>query len=157
MDGVKLGSSAPSPAIIGNYSVLQFNGTTANVDEAYTSFHVPEDWQDETDIKVHIHWAPTNTGGGNVVWQITYSATASNVGELITAAGITLSTTDASGGTTDALLESPDMTISGANIEHEDMLGIRLFRDSTDPDDSYTADASAVWIEFEYQSNKLGI
>ena len=157
IEGVKQGATAPTPAIIGNYSVLQFNGSTANVDEAYTSFHVPEDWASGTDILVHVHWAPVNANAGNVKWQITYTATASNAGELISAAGTTINSIDAASTTQDELLESPDMTILAANIAAEDTLGIRIFRDPVDGQDTYGSAASLVWLEFSYIANKLGI
>jgi hypothetical protein len=156
MAGVKRGATAPTEAVIGNYNVLQFAGG-GTTDEVYTTFHVPEDWDNSTDIKVHVHWAPVNANAGSVVWQMNYVSLASNAGELISAGGTGLTVTDPTNSTQDELLESPDMIIVKENIAAEDMLGIRLFRDPNDGDDTYGSAASMVWIEFEYTANKLGV
>ncbi len=152
---VKLGASAPTQAVIGNFPVLQFNG--ASITEIiYTSFHTPVDWSEGTDFNIHIHWAPVNTDAGTVVWQMTYDAVASNANEVISNVGDTMYVLDDAEGIQDELLESPNMTISGTNIVPEDTMGITIFRDPTHGDDDYTSEASLVWIEIEYTSDKFG-
>ena len=152
---VKLGASAPTQAVIGNFPVLQFNGVSIT-EIIYTSFHTPVDWSEGTDFDIHVHWAPVNANAGTVVWQMTYDVVASNANEVISNVGDTIYVLDDTEGIQDELLESPDMTISGTNIAPEDTMGITIFRDPTHGDDDYTSDASLVWIEIEYTSDKFG-
>lgn len=155
VENTKLGASAPVAAIIGNFSVLQFAGV-ALIQSIFTSFHIPPDWAFGTDINVHYHWAPVNANAGNVLWQLTSDVVASNSGELISGAGTTVSIVDATGSVQDELLESGDMTISGASIALEDIIGMTIFRDPTDLLDTYGSAASLVFIEIEYTTDKLG-
>ena len=154
-EGLKLGATAPTQAVIGNYSVLQFAGA-GTTDTVYTSFHVPDEWALGTDLTVHIHWAPVNANAGNVKWQMTWDATASNANELISDAGTSTFVIDATQTLQDELLESDSMTISGASLAREDTIGIRLFRDPTDGDDTYASAASFVIMEIQYIMSRLG-
>jgi len=155
VEGLKPGATAPTEAIIGNYSVLQFAGV-GSTDEVFTIFHIPNDWAEGTDITVHIHWAPTNANAGNVLWQMTWDATESDNNEFISDAGTTVSISDATQSLQDELLESGNMTISGASLTLEDTIGIRIFRVPSGPD-TYASPASLVFVEFRYTSDKLGL
>ena len=149
------GASSPTAAIIGNYAVLQFAGV-ATTQSVNTTFHLPDDMDLSEDLTVHVHWAPSNANAGNVKWQITWDATASENGELISDAGATITVIDATQTTQDELLETADMTIPAASLAAEDTIGITLFRDPTDGDDTYGSAASFVLVEFGYIANKLG-
>lgn len=154
-EGLKLGATAPTQAVIGNFSVLQFAGA-GTTDTVYTSFHMPNDWAVGTDLTVHIHWAPVNGNAGNVKWQMDWSAVASNANEVISGAGTNTSVIDAAQGLQDELLETGSMTIAGVSLAEEDTIGIRMFRDPTDGDDTYGSAASLVIIEFAYLADRLG-
>ena len=155
-EGLKLGATAPTQAVIGNFSVLQFAGA-GTTDTVYTSFHIPTDWATGTDVNVHVHWAPVNANAGNVLWQMTWDAIASEADELISGAGITISIIDATQTRQDELLESGDMTISGGSLTAEDTIGIRIFRDPTAGTDTYASAASLVIVEISYTADKLGV
>jgi len=148
-ENFKLGSTPPTAAIIGNFSVLQFAGDS--VDEIFTTFKVPTDWDTSTDINIHVRWAPEDGNSGSVVWQLDYNAVGSENNEVISGAGTIVSVIDNAEELQDGLQDSGDMTISGLT---EDMLGMRLFRDPNS--DTYASAASFVWLEVEYISNKLG-
>ncbi len=154
-ENFRLGASAPTAAIIGNYAVLQFTGV-ATTQAVNTTFHLPDDMDFSEDLTIHIHWAPSNDNAGNVKWQIAWLATSSENGELISGAGDTISVIDATHTTQDELLESGSMVISTVLLAAEDTIGVTLFRDPTDGDDTYGSAASLVLIEFKYTSNKLG-
>lgn len=153
-ENFKLGATPPTAAIIGNFSVLQFAGT--NTQEIFTSFHMPPDWSIGTDINIRVRWAPVDGGSGDVVWQITYNPVQSENNEVISGTGTTISVTDSTQSLQDELLDSGDMTITGTNLTVEDILGIRLFRDPDHNSDSYESEASFLWLEVEYTSDKLG-
>jgi len=156
VENTKLGSSAPTAAIIGNFSVLQFTGVGVTVQSVLTSFHIPPDWTVGTDITVHYHWAPVDGNAGNVLWQMIWDAVASDVNEVISDAGTPTSVVDATQTLQDELLESGNMTISGASLALEDTIGMTIFRDPADALDTYGSSASLVFIEISYISDKLG-
>lgn len=155
VEGLTLGASPPTQAVIGNFSVLQFPGTGA-IRMVYTTFHVPKDWSSGTDIKIHIHWAPVNANAGTVVWKMTWDALASNNNEVISGAGTATSVPDATQTLQDELLESDDMTIAGASLALEDTIGLTIFRDPADGSDNYGSAASLVLVEIKYTADKLG-
>ncbi len=154
-ENTKLGPTSPTVANIGNFSVLQFTGVGA-AQSILTTFHTPEDWAVGTDFSVHVHWAPVNANAGNVFWEMSWKAVASNSNEVLSGAGTGTGVVDATELLQDELLESDDMTISGASISAEDIIGITLSRDPSDPLDTYASAASFVFLEIEYTSDKLG-
>lgn len=154
-EGLKLGATAPTQAVIGNFSVLQFAGV-GTIDTVYTSFHVPDDWAVGTDINIHLHWAPVNGNAGDVKWQMSWKAVASEANEVISGVGTSTFVIDAAQGLQDELLETDHMTIGGANLVAEDTVGFCLLRDPTDGDDTYASAASLVHIEIAYTADRLG-
>ncbi len=154
-EALKLGASPPTQAVIGNYSVLQFPGVGITR-QVHTSFHTPTDWAIGTDIDVHAHWAPVDGNAGTVVWQMSWSAKASNAGEVISGAGTTTSIPDDTTLLQDEQLESGKMTMAGASLALEDTIGITFFRDPAHGDDDYGSAASLIIIEVGYISNRLG-
>lgn len=154
-EAFRLGGTAPTPVVIGSFSVLQFPGTGATR-SIYTSFHIPNDWAVGTDIEVHVHWAPVNADAGTVVWQLTWDAVASEANEVISGAGTSTFVSDATQTLQDELLESGSMTISGGSLTSEDTIGMCIFRDPSHGSDSYGSAASLVIIEISYTADKLG-
>ena len=152
---VRLGGVAPGQAIVGNFEVLQFAGV-GGAESIYFESHVPPDWVTGSDIEVHIHWAPTNANAGDVVWQMDYVCLKPENNEVLTAGVTSTSVTDSTQTLQDELLESGDMTISGAGCEINDVIGIRIYRDPAHASDTYASDASLVLIHFKYLSDKLG-
>ncbi len=143
------GATPPTTAIIGNFSVEQFAGV-GGADIVYTSFHVPDNWVEGTDIDVHIHWAPIDGNAGDVKWQMTWDAVASEANEVISGAGTTTSVIDATQTLQDELLLTDSMTIAGASLAVGDTIGIKLFRDPADGADTYGSAASLVLVHFAY-------
>ena len=144
----KLGAPGPAEAVIGNYSVLEFTGTGAT-ESVYSSFHIPIDWAVGTDINVNVHWAPVDDSTGTVVWQMSWSAVASNANEILDGTSTITFVLDDAQLLQDELLQTDNMTISGASLTREDTIGICIFRDPSHISDDYVSGASLVWIEIE--------
>jgi len=154
VSSVRAGGTAPTDAIVGVFAVKQFSQTVTQ--SVFFNVHVPTDWALNTDINVHVHWAPTTAAAGSVVWDMDYVCVASNNGELLSAATTPLTVTSSTNSTQDELLETVDMIINGAGCAFEDTIGIQISRDTGDGADTYGAKASLVYIEFEYIADKLG-
>jgi hypothetical protein len=153
-DETKLGTTPPTAAVIGNFSVLQF--TTAATETIYSSFHLPTDWSTDTDVVIRVYWAPADGTAGDVVWQMTYAPIAAEANEVISATGTTTTITDSTQSLQDELLQSGDMTITGTGLSAEDTIGLKIFRDPAHGSDTYANSASLVHIEIEYTADKLG-
>lgn len=154
MEAVFPGPVAPTATIIGNFVVRQFS--QAVTQSVFAVFHVPKDWASGTNILIHVHWAPINGNAGDVVWDIDYKSIASDNNEVLSGAGTALTVTDSTQTLQDELLESSDMTISGAGLALEDTIGITVSRDTGDAADTYASAASLVLVEIKYTADKLG-
>jgi hypothetical protein len=122
-------------------------------EEMYFTVQVPHGWAVETELRPHIHWAPSDTDTGSVTWKLEY----------------TLAEIDGTFGATSTL----DVTQAGDGVAHKhqyaalaaiDMSGItsvsptlmcRIYRDVSDGDD-YAADAFLLEIDFHYQNDGWG-
>jgi hypothetical protein len=149
-----LGAAAPTPTVYGNYATLVFSWAVKQ--SAYVVFHTPDDWAVGTDMNIHAHWAPVTAAAGDVVWDIDYTATASEANEQIQVAGINLTVTDSTQLLIGELLQTDDMTISQANIAVNDAIGVCISRDTTDAADTYGAGVALVYLEITYTADKLG-
>jgi len=123
-------------------------------EELFFNVQMPHAWAEGTEIFPHIHWMPTSSSAGNVVWGLEY--TKASIGDAFGDTTILL-VTNAAGGVTNkhqiASWSSIDMT--GNKIST--MLVCRLFRDATDViNDTYGADAAALEVDFHYQVNSFG-
>lgn len=153
-EGFVAGVQDPTSAVVGEFFVQQFSqAVTQNL---YFTFAIPEDWDETTEMLVHIHWAPVDGNAGDVVWDLDYAAVASENNEVLTAAATALTVTDSTQSLQDELLESPNMTIVAANIAHEDIISLHLSRDTGDGADTYGSAASMVLVEIEYTVHSLG-
>jgi len=150
VEGFKLGATAPTPATVGIFSVLQFAGGGVIVDTVYATLHLPMDWAAGTDLTVSVHWAPIDGNAGDVKWQMTWSAVAAEADEVISGAGTSTFIIDATQTLQDEMLKSGDMTIAGASLAMHDCIAIKLFRNPADGADTYASAASLIQIEFSY-------
>ncbi len=125
----------------------------ANADKwLHFTVEIPHSWLLESELRPHMHWAPSTGGGGNVVWGIEYSfATVDGTFGATT----TITVTDAAGG---ALKQhyAAFSAISMVGITGLDtiLLG-RIYRD-TGGSDTYGADAFGLDVGFHHQDDSIG-
>jgi hypothetical protein len=150
--GFTLGSSAPSLDIItGAIRVYSFDGT-GPTNQAYASIELLHDYKEGTDIYPHLHWTPTTAAAGNVKWQLEYNVV--SPGDAISGS-TTISVVTAAGGIKLTNSEfSP--AISGTNRKVGDQIMFRLFRNSSDGDDTYADPAGLVSFGVHYQVDDIG-
>lgn len=152
-----VGGTAPSISTSGNFKVLVYS-SSGPTESAFLTFQVPEDWDESTSMFIHVHWAPATTNGGNVKWDIEYTAVASNAEETLTAGSVNVTTTDVviNAPAAQELHESPDAEMLAANLALEDTIGLELTRD-TGVGGNLSGGASFVFLEITYTANKLGL
>jgi len=128
-----------------------FDATTE--EELFFEIQLPHGYSAGTDIKPHIHWAPSTTGAGDVVWGLEY--TTSNVGSVI--GNTTLVTvTDTASGTALQQEAVGFGTVSGTGLQESSILLCRVYRDASNAADTYAADAIGLSIDFHVQLEKRG-
>jgi len=143
----------PGTGFEGLFQTLDFNSSSE--EEAFTEEHVNYRWDDSTDIEVSIDWFHDNVDNGVVVWGLEYSSI--KAGEVVN--GTTYTLTQASSGNHLAgNLQTTVFTekISHLNLEHDDIMAIKLFRKATDAQDTLGEDARAIEVHFHFIRNKLG-
>lgn len=112
------------------------------------------DYQEGTPISFHLHWYPTTTGAGNVKWNIEYWITAFSNPTVISG---TISSVIAAGGVAwrQQLAIFPDLDL-GALAKVNTQIHFRLFRNPSDAQDTYNADAAVATVGYHYLTNSRG-
>lgn len=143
---VKLGAAAPDWVTFkaSNIEIPAFAGSIT-AEEVHFEVQLPHRYQQGFDIYPHIHYTPTTTGSGTVIWQLDYSW-ANAWGDFpdpttVRATGVIPSNSDWTHRITGF------GALDGSNKLISSMLVCRLFRDPDDGDDDYAADAG--FLEFD--------
>lgn len=149
--GAALGAGGAAPAL----TVLQGNAQVygfATSEFVYGQFEIQHDYQEGTDITVHVHWAPSSTNAGNVVWDFEY--TVANVNGVFPATQ-TLSVTQAGAGVASThQLASMSAVLPGTGRKIGDIIAFRLLRNATG--NTFTGTALLLSIGAHYQCDSLG-
>lgn len=149
---LKQGATAPDPINLDTTSiqVYAFDGATLT-EEASGAFELQHDYKEGTNIVPHIHWYTTDTGAGNVKWQLEYyikSGTSEYTG--------TTSVTTAATGTAWEEIRSDFPAITGTNFTIGMQIHFRLFRDPTDAADTYASDAALGTFGIHHEVDTVG-
>lgn len=150
------GLNPPRETVIGVFPTLQFDD--AQEESVYSGEHVLDDYLDGTDWTVSIYWAPVDTNPGNVTWCVEIVGLTPNQGETLGDATGTYCVTDETRETQYELLQSGNITVSGAGTHVDDQFGFRLYRDADAAGaiDNYGSDAALVEATVYYNTYRLG-
>ncbi len=156
--GFALGTGSATPALVSfpavtGLRIYGFSGTNSTPDELFAFFEIPHGYQEGTELHPHVHWTPNDNNVANVKWQMSYSISTVN-GTF--GAQATLSGISATSGVGAHLLTSLDPEIPGLGIKIGSIIACRLFRDATDPDDTYTGLANLLSFGLHYKVDTLG-
>lgn len=148
--------NAPSLSAFGAAGGLlaySFTGTGVTVNQVYFAIQIPHSYKLGTNLRPHVHWTPTTTDAGNVVWQLEYAW--QDLGAVFSAA-TPIEIIDAAAGVAweHQLAEFPE--ISGAGVDLSSMLICRLFRNPAHTSDTYGQDAALLEFDIHFQANTLG-
>ncbi|MFA6492625.1 MAG: hypothetical protein WCV58_00545 [Patescibacteria group bacterium] len=154
---VRTNASAPDLVTFGpvvtNLIIYGFDGT-ATLEQVYFNVQLPHSYKLGTDLYPHIHWSPTDTSAGNVVWKLEYSW--ADVNGTFAAPTTIATTPQATGGTAWAHNVVSFPTISGTGVDISRILVCRLYRDPADAGDTYTHDAALLNFDFHFEKDTLG-
>jgi len=149
------GSAAPGFGVFrdGNLAAYVFDGDSLT-ERLYGSIEMKHNYKEGSDIEFHIHWSPTTTSLGNVVWQVYYSW--ANSGEVFAASTLVAATATAAGGTAFKSVYSTFGSISGVGKTINSQIVIQIFRDPTNIGDTYPNDAALIQFGIHYEIDTIG-
>lgn len=121
-------------------------------------FQLSHAYQANTNVQPHIHWEPTTTGGGNVVWSISYAWT-NSIGVVVPdAANWTQVDSNgvAPGVTRQTVITGFGNVVPTHAQAESSIIKVKLSRLGGHAGDNYDADALLDEIDIHYQLEKLG-
>ncbi len=131
-----------------------------NEEELYFAVQLPHGYKYGTNLHAHIHWTPSanGTAGEKVTWGLEY--TLSEIGGVFGNTTIITSSDrvpDDAAPVANTHYLTEVGTIDGSAIDSvSSMLICRLFRGSTDTDDTYDDDAGVLEFDFHFESDAPG-
>jgi len=146
----------PSVGITGVHNTLDFDAGATN-ESAYCSNKVPYRWDSTTDLTIEISWFYSGTqDDGFVVWGVEYKGI--KAGDAVAGAGTTATQKSTGTHTTGQIVRTSFSTkLLAANLESDDDLGLRIFRNSSDgTNDTLAVDAKLISVHLYFTMDKLG-
>lgn len=122
-------------------------------DELHGTIEIPHDYKEGTDLIPHVHWSPTTTNTGNIVWGLEY--TFATDGAVFPGSTIITTVPEAASGTVNNLEKVDFPTISGATMKIGDIVAFRIYRQNGGTD-TFTGDAFLHSFGFHYQTDTIG-
>lgn len=156
--GFEAGATANEPDAIkwkGTSTIYTrgFDGSSTS-EQLFAGAELQHDYQEGSDLIFHIHWCPTTAGSGSVKWNIDYTIERDNVGTMQSG---TLSVVDSTDGVAWIARRINIGTILGTDLKIGDQIAIRLYRNPSDSEDTYTADAGLSFtFGYHYCVDSLG-
>jgi hypothetical protein len=137
----------------GSQGVFTYTFSQSQEQEAYFTVQLPHTYKEGTDLHPHIHWFPTNTNAGSVVWGLEY--TIASISATIGNTTI-INCVDPADGTANKHQICNFPTINGSGLGISDHIICRLFRDASAITDDYTTEAGVLEFDFHHEVNTLG-
>jgi hypothetical protein len=136
--------------LFGGFIVLGFD---ANASEGVTfTAQLPHAWLQGSDIEAHVHWTPTDDTAGGVRWQMDYSwANISSPFPALATVGVT---SNAASDNVHLYADMGDMAGAGKTVSS--MILCKLVRNVTHSEDTYSADAGLMEVDFHYRIDGFG-
>jgi len=126
-------SNQPALIKIASTDILSYGlQGTSGIDELHGGFEIIHEYQEGTDIYPHIHWYPSTTGAGNVIFNLDYAIM--QTGGNIYGTG---SVTTAAPGVAWQPMFSEFPVIVGTTIKIGAQMHIRLWRNASATGDTY--------------------
>lgn len=151
----KPNSNPMADSHIGTYAVILADDTTEEY--AFFSFQVPNNWKEGSDIEVHFHCINVagQTGSTSTVIGIQYSAVGNNQDATPTPTTVEVTHNLQNNQAAETMFETAPLTIIGSNLNHDDSVGIKMYRKAASVSDTMTGDLAFDGIHIVYTSDKL--
>lgn len=148
------GSAAPNLISLGATSieVLGFDGVNT-LEQVSASIEMDHNWKEGSIVKPHLHWLPATAAAGSVKWQLEWVVVDD---DSTLGASATLAVLQAAPGVAWQMQRADFADINLAGYDIGTQFFLRLFRDPTDGDDDYGADAALATFGLHVQVDTLG-
>jgi len=146
------GNTPPTyAAFLGGIYAPRFNAGVA--DEVYGSFELQHDYYEGSDMFFHVHWTPTTTNTGNIVWGVEW--TIANNGTVFSSVLTALGTPTAAPGVVAQHVVQNVLLIPGIGLKIGAVFSFRLFRQNGGTD-TFTGNAFLHSVGIHYAADTLG-
>jgi hypothetical protein len=131
---------------------LVFSASAVNI--IALQAQMPHNWKEGSIIVPHIHWSPTSTHTGNVLWRMEYKI--ASINGVYPGSWTTLNVLDAGDGVADThqLASFGNVSMTGVTISA--ILLILISRIGNDGSDTYTGTAKLDEFDIHYQVDGFG-
>jgi hypothetical protein len=125
--------------------------------EALVACQLPHGYKLGTELRPHVHWAPTDNGVGDVVWGLEYTIQVANaVFDATTTSEVTkASPAEAYHHEISAFDAIPGLGSTAVNPTSAMLMG-RIYRKGDDAADTYASAVALLEFDIHYQANKAG-
>lgn len=127
--------------------------------ELYFITQLPHDYDEGTDVELHLHWYPVDTGLGNVSWisEVEWNNISGTMGSSVFYNAVP----DAADGTQYKHQYHDMMWLDGSGKSVSSILSVHLYRDANESSsvagsDNYDDDACLLEADFHYQADTPG-
>lgn len=141
----------PFNNLISGVSTYLFDKST--MQELFFDFVVPPNYKEGSDINVVVHWVPTTTNPGDVVWGFDYAWV--NPGSVFTTL-TSINLISSSNSVSLEHIQSAFDPISGSGKQMASILKCRIFRNISSINDTYTNQAGLLYLELKYEQSGTG-
>lgn len=141
----------------GSTGIYQYAFDASTEEEVFMAFHIDHDYKLGTALYPHIHWSPSTTNTGTVRWGIEYSwANRDDTTPVAFPATTIIYLEQAATGTAydHIVTEVADPGITFTDIDTDALILMRVFRDATHANDTYTGDAFGLFVDIHYQVDR---
>lgn len=138
----------------GSQGVFSYAFDKNTEEEVYFELQLPHGRVPKSNLRPHVHWAPTSAAAGNVVFGLEY--TAANVGDVFPDTTIITSEVDPAAGVAKTHQIAGFDEINGVGVTDSAVFLCRVFRDATNADDTYGADVVILSLDFHVLMRGLG-
>jgi hypothetical protein len=137
--------------------VFETQRTAANEAESMIAFQLPHSYKRGSDVHPHIHWIPSTSNAGKVVWGLEFVA-GPVTGQYPAVSTTYYVTNSTVAGTSMTMIVSEwAQPISGSNLTESSCIFGRVFRNSrTGSGDTYSDDAIGISLDLHIEKNSLG-
>ena len=149
------GSSPPSFSAFQN-GVYAYNFTSGQVDELHGAIELQHDYNEGTDLEVHVHWSPSTTNTGNCLWKFEYSVANMGTGTFGATNTLISDSHMAGSGEINRHQYTTIGVISGVNRKIGDLIVFRVYRDAASGLDTFTGNAFLHSLGIHYCVDTIG-
>jgi hypothetical protein len=131
-----------------DYTNKGFLFDASSEESIYIIAQMPHDWVVGSIIYPHVHWMPTSTNTGNVYWVMSFKWT--NIDDTDAGSNSISDVVVAANGTAYNHQQSNLDAIAGTGKTSSSIISIRLYRNSTSGDDTYTGEPLLKEFDIHY-------